>query len=86
MFEQDQNKFLENALQNVKNSSIKMKNSIDRNDMRSTLKNASEMISELKTNLLSPKNYYQLFTSIFDELIYLQNYFKEDSKKGRRFR
>ena len=44
MFEQDQNKFLENALQNVKNSSIKMKNSIDRNDMRSTLKNASEMI------------------------------------------
>ena len=86
MFEQDQNKFLENALQNVKNSSIKMKNSIDRNDMRTTLKNASEMISELKTNLLSPKNYYQLFTSIFDELIYLQNYFKEDSKKGRRFK
>ena len=86
MFEQDQNKFIENALQNVKNSSIKMKNSIDRNDMRTTLKNASEMISELKTNLLSPKNYYQLFTAIFDELIYLQNYFKEDSKKGRRFK
>ena len=42
-------------------------------------KTASEMLSELKTNLLSPKNYYQLYTTIFDELQILQNYFKNNN-------
>ena len=84
--EQDQNEFLDSALKSVKTSSLKMKNSIDKNDMRQTLKIASELLSELKTSLLSPKNYYQLFSAIFDELIYLQNFFKDESKRGRRLK
>ena len=47
--EQDQNEFLDSALKSVKTSSLKMKNSIDKNDMRQTLKIASELLSELKT-------------------------------------
>ena len=84
--EQDQNILLDNALQSVKSSSLKMKNSIEKNDMRQTLKNASELLSELKTSLLTPKNYYQLYITINEELIYLQNYFKEEIKKGRRLK
>ena len=84
--EQDQNVLLDNALQSVKSSSLKMKNSIEKNDMRQTLKNASELLSELKTSLLTPKNYYQLYTAIYDELIYLQNFFREETKKGRRLK
>ena len=84
--EQDQKEFLNSALKSVKISSQKMKNSINQNDMRQCLKNANELLSELKTSLLSPKNYYQLFSTIFDEIIYLQNYFRDESKRGRRIK
>ena len=84
--EQDQKEFLNSALKSVKISSQKMKNSINQNDMRQCLKNANELLSELKTSLLSPKNYYQLFSAIFDEIIYLQNYFRDESKRGRRIK
>ena len=84
--EQDQNEFLDSALKSVKTSSLKMKNSIDKNDMRQTLKNASELLSELKTSLLTPKNYYQLYTAIYDELIYLQNFFREETKKRKKIK
>ena len=84
--EQDQKEFLNSALKSVKNSSQKMKNSINQNDMKQCLKNANELLSELKTSLLSPKNYYQLYSAIFDEIIYLQNYFRDESKRGRRIK
>lgn len=84
--EEDQSQFLDNALKSVKSHSSHMKNAIDKNDMRQCLKYASEMISELKTNLLSPKNYYQLYTSIFDEIQYLQSYIRDEAKRGRRLK
>ena len=84
--EEDQSQFLDTALKSVKTHSTHMKSAIDKNDMRQCLKYASEMISELKTNLLSPKNYYQLYTSIFDEIQYLQSYIKDESNRGRRLK
>ena len=84
--EEDQSQFLDTALKSVKTHSTHMKSAIDKNDMRQCLKCASEMISELKTNLLSPKNYYQLYTSIFDEIQYLQSYIKDESNRGRRLK
>mgnify|MGYP003300273417 CR=1 FL=1 len=68
---------------NLKNM---MKNSISKNDMRECLRHASEMLSELKTNILSPKNYYQLYMTIFDEIQILQNFFREETKRGRRIK
>lgn len=42
------------------------------------------MLAELKTQLLSPKNYYILFMQIFDELRFLESHFKEEYRRGRR--
>jgi vacuolar protein sorting-associated protein 35 len=42
------------------------------------------MLSELKTSLLTPKNYYILFMQIFDEMRVLESYFKEEYRRGRR--
>lgn len=43
-----------------------MRRALDNADLRSGLKHASLMLTELKTSLLSPRNYYILFMAIFD--------------------
>lgn len=43
-----------------------MRKALDNADLRMGLKHASLMLVELKTSLLSPKNYYILFMAIFD--------------------
>lgn len=61
-----------------------MKKSLDHNSLREALKHSSAMLCELKTSLLSPRNYFNLFMMVFDELGYLENYFIEEQKKGRK--
>jgi vacuolar protein sorting-associated protein 35 len=41
------------------------------------------MLDILKTSKLTPSNYYHLYTTIFDEMQYIYNYFREESKRGR---
>ena len=36
------------------------------------------MLCELKTSLLSPRNYFQLYMMTFDELAYLESYFIDE--------
>ena len=43
-----------------------MRRALDNADLRSGLKHASLMLTELKTSILSPRNYYILFMAIFD--------------------
>jgi len=43
-----------------------MRKALDNADLRSGLKHAALMLTELKTSLLSPRNYYILFMAIFD--------------------
>ena len=40
--------------------------------LRDALRYSSIMLSELRTSLLSPKNYYILFMQIFDEMRVLE--------------
>jgi vacuolar protein sorting-associated protein 35 len=47
------------------------------------LKHASNMICELRTGLLTPKNYYALYMATFDQLRHLEQYLI-DGKHGRR--
>ncbi len=42
------------------------------------------MLSELRTGHLTPKNYYHLFTSVFDEMQVVINFFQEEIKRGRK--
>merc|ERR1712018_1059041 len=40
--------------------------------------------SELRTSLLSPKSYYQLYMSICDELRHLEQFLLDEFRKGRK--
>ena len=42
------------------------------------LKHASTFLAELRTSLLSPKQYYELYISVFDALSYLGSYLREN--------
>lgn len=61
-----------------------MRKALENADLKKGLKFASLMLAELKTSLLSPRNYYILFMAIFDYMRELQNYFKDDFRRGRR--
>ena len=82
--QQDENQTLENMLKYIKMTSMKMKNAIDRNDMRQVLKFSVDIINTLKTDFKTPSYYNKLFLNVFDELLPLQQYFKEEIKRGRR--
>lgn len=48
------------------------------------LKHASNMLSELRTSLLSPKSYYELYMSVTDQLRHLEVYLVEEFQRGRK--
>ena len=84
--EVDQEKILDEALLVVKSKSYQMKVAIENNKLRNSLKYAKSMLDTLKSTTLSPSNYYQLFLSIFDEMQYIFNYFREEARRGRRMK
>ena len=53
-------KWKEEATHVVKQQAFHMKRALDNNNLRDALKHSSNMLSELRTSLLSPKNYYEL--------------------------
>ncbi len=48
------------------------------------LKHASNMLSELRTSLLSPKSYYELYMSVTDQLRHLELYLVDEFQRGRK--
>lgn len=42
------------------------------------------MLNELRTSSLSPRLYYQLYVSVFDELQALLHYLSQECKSGRK--
>lgn len=86
MFEEDQEKFLDDAVKIVKSQGFHMNKTIEDNQLRQCLKETSIMLSELKTSLLTPRNYYHLYSIIFDEMQYLEQFFKEEYRRGRKMK
>jgi len=82
--DEDQERFLDEAKKVVREQAYFMKKGIDSTNIKDTLKFSCIMLGELRTSLLSPKNYYILFMQVFDELRVLENYFKEEFKRGRK--
>jgi len=78
-----QERLLDEALQVVKMESFHMKRDLDKEKLMDGLKHASDMIKELRTSTLTPKNYYELYMAIGDELRHLQNYLFEELKKDQ---
>eukprot|EP00744_Colponema_vietnamica_P004664 GILI01006925.1.p1 GENE.GILI01006925.1~~GILI01006925.1.p1 ORF type:complete len:820 (-),score=293.42 GILI01006925.1:31-2424(-) len=80
----DQEKWVEEATTVVKQQAFFMRRALDNVNLREALKHSSNMICELRTSLLSPKNYYELYMLVFSELGYLEAFFKDEHKRGRR--
>lgn len=57
---EDQERHLQEALGVVKAQAFHMKRALDKSKLMDGLKNASAMLAELRTSLLSPKAYYEL--------------------------
>merc|ERR1712212_174322 len=80
----EQEKLLDEALGIVKMESFPMKRCLDKNKLMDGLKHASNMLGELRTSLLSPKSYYELYMAICDELRHLELYLLDEFQKGRK--
>jgi len=61
-----------------------MRASLEKAQLKDALRFSAAMLSELRTSLLSPRNYYILFMQVFDEMRHLGNYFKEEYRRGRK--
>lgn len=66
----------------VKQQGLMMKRALDREDRDDALKFAEEMLSTLNTADLSPKMYYDLYHSNFDQLRHLEEYFLQEWHNG----
>jgi vacuolar protein sorting-associated protein 35 len=67
--EDDQERFLEEAATVVREQAYYMKQNLDKNSLREALKHSSNMLCELRTSLLSPKNYFSL-CKLFSHYMY----------------
>ncbi|OMJ24176.1 Vacuolar protein sorting-associated protein 35 [Smittium culicis] len=82
--ESDQKKALSAILSNVKANSDLMKRCMDNDKVMDTLKHCSSILNELKTSKLSPKLYYELYFSIFDNLQLLVPYLRDLHISGKQ--
>lgn len=80
----DQDRLLDEASSVVKEQAFYMKKAVDSDNVREALKHASNMICELRTSLLSPKNYYELYMQVFQEMQHLAGFFNDKSRHGRK--
>jgi vacuolar protein sorting-associated protein 35 len=81
--QEEQEKFLDEASIVVKKEAFQMKRCLDKSQLMDALKHASNMLGELRTSMLSPKSYYELYMQISDELRHLELYLLDEYQKGR---
>ncbi|XP_033229903.1 vacuolar protein sorting-associated protein 35 isoform X1 [Belonocnema kinseyi] len=81
---EEQEKLLEDASSVVKVQAFEMKHNLDKSKLMDALKHASTMLGELRTSLLSPKSYYELYMAITDELRHLELFLLDEFQKGRK--
>ena len=83
MSENQEIQLLNSIISQIRKTSELMKKSIEKKDLRQTLKYCEEIISQLKTDFFSPQLYYQLFAFVFEEILQIQSFFKIEIKNGR---
>lgn len=81
---EDQERLLDEATAVVKEQAFYMKKAIDSDNVREALKNASNMICELRTSLLSPKNYFELYMQVFNEMQHLAGFFGDKTRHKKK--
>ncbi|XP_004535860.1 vacuolar protein sorting-associated protein 35 isoform X2 [Ceratitis capitata] len=81
----DQEKLLAEAIGTARKQAFQMNHFLDKDRILDALKCASAMLSELRTSMLSPKSYYELYMAITDELCHLELYLSEKGNKETDF-
>ncbi|EEY60193.1 vacuolar protein sorting-associated protein 35, putative [Phytophthora infestans T30-4] len=84
--EQGEEDLLREALQTVRDQGFRMQRAADANDQPAVLKHAAEVLRELRTSLLSPKSYYQLYMQVMDELRHFESYVVAQQQAGASMR
>jgi vacuolar protein sorting-associated protein 35 len=79
----DEAKLLAEILATVKVQSVQLRRCLEQDQIMEALKSASSMLAELRTSSLSPKQYYELYMSVFDSLRHLSNYLYEAHNEGK---
>ncbi|PPJ51447.1 hypothetical protein CBER1_09163 [Cercospora berteroae] len=75
---EDQARLLEDALQVVRQQTVQMRRCLETpGKLMDALKCASTLVSELRTSSLGPKQYYELYMSVFDALRHLSVYLRD---------
>lgn len=76
---------LQGSIHNITQQANLMKQNLDENNLLKALKHCSNFLNELRTNQLSPKQYYELYIVVFDNLEvlsgYLMNHYKSKQNK-----
>ena len=67
----------------MRDQAFHMKRAADADNLKLTIDHAIEMLRELRTNVLTPKNYYELYMKIMDEMRELEEYFSSLQRAGR---
>ena len=83
----EQERLLDLSRQKVKEQAYFMRKALEQLNLRDGLRYGSQMLEELgvrESVQLNPKNYYILFMQIFDELRTLEQYFKDEYRRGRK--
>lgn len=81
--DEEQARFLEDATKIVKEQAFYMKRAMDSDNLKLSLDHATEMLRELRTNLLTPKNYYELYMKVVDEMRELEEFFNSLQRGGK---
>ncbi|ODV83896.1 hypothetical protein CANARDRAFT_202184 [[Candida] arabinofermentans NRRL YB-2248] len=75
----EQLKQLDNSLVVIRQQIAAMKKCLDtKNGFMIALKHASTFLGELRTNVLTPKQYYELYIMVYDGLEYLSTFLKDN--------
>ncbi|KAJ1402812.1 vacuolar protein sorting-associated protein 35-like protein [Ochromonadaceae sp. CCMP2298] len=81
--EEEQARYLEDAQKEVQKQAFYMKRAMHGDSLKLALDHATEMLRELRTNLLTPKNYYELYMKVLDEMRELEEYLTSLQEGGR---
>lgn len=74
---------LGDALNVVKVQSVQLRRHLDTDQIMDALKSASTMIGELRSSVLAPKHYYELYMAVFDALRHLSVYLYDVHVSGK---
>lgn len=72
--DEEQQKVLNDLLKVVREQAFYMKRAMDSDSLNTALEHATDMLRELRTNVLSPKYYYELYMKVLEELRELEEY------------